>query len=296
MVLEDLVPAIQAEQKPWFIFPITFLYASIAIFLAQWIFPSQAAIVAVFLATLASMPLMISIIGFEKEKEERDKNYLQEVVFSFFGKIAAIKSSSSEKLLPFFIFMFLGFSVAFSFWFVVLPKDTVINLFYLQMNTIKEINTGFSGNISAIGFFFTRILLNNLKVLAFCVLFSIIYGAGAIFILIWNSSVIAVAIGTYIRNDFAALANATGLVKLSSYFSIFSVGMMRYLVHGIPEVLAYFVGGLAGGIISVAVIKHDFNADTLEKIAVDTADLLMAAVVILVIAAFIEVYITPVLF
>ncbi|HIH14140.1 MAG TPA: stage II sporulation protein M [Nanoarchaeota archaeon] len=293
MVLEDLVPAIQAEQKPWFIFPITFLYASIAIFLAQWIFPSQAAIVAVFLATLASMPLMISIIGFEKEKEERDKNYLQEVVFSFFGKIAAIKSSSSEKLLPFFIFMFLGFSVAFSFWFVVLPKDTVINLFYLQMNTIKEINTGFSGNISAIGFFFTRILLNNLKVLAFCVLFSIIYGAGAIFILVWNASVIGTAIGDSIKTAITGYAKVTGFTTFAGYSSAISTGMFRYMLHGIPEILAYFVGALAGGFISVAVVKHEFGSEKFENTIYNAMGLIVIAILILVLAAMLEVTISP---
>jgi len=294
VVLEDLIPIGQAERQPYFIFPVTFLYASVAIFLAQWIFPSQAAIVAVFLATLACMPMMIAVIGLEKEKEERERNYLSEVIFSVFGKKQSFKSwNSSEKILPFFIFLFLGLAVAFSFWFVVLPKDTVTNLFYLQMNTIKEINLGFSGNTSAVGFFFTRILLNNLKVLAFCVLFSIIYGAGAIFILVWNASVIGAAIGDSIRNAITAYAKITGVATFAGYSSAISTGMLRYFLHGVPEILAYFVGALAGGFISVAVVRHEWGSEKFENTTYNAMGLIVIAILILILAAMIEVTISP---
>ena len=294
VVLEDLIPIGQAEKHPYYLFPITFLYASVAIFLAQWIFPSQAAIVAVFLATLACLPMMIGVIGFEKEKEEHERNYLSEVIFSVFGKPRAYRAySQSEKILPFFIFLFLGLAVAFSFWFVVLPKDTVTNLFYLQMNTIKEINTGFSGNTSALGYFFTRILMNNLKVLAFTVLFSIIYGAGAVFILVWNASVIGTAMGDSIRNAIASYAKITGLTSLAGYSSAISAGLLRYLLHGIPEILAYFVGALAGGFISVAVVRHEWGSEKFENTLYNAMGLIVIAILILVLAAIVEVTISP---
>lgn len=294
MVLEDLLPIGQAEKQPWFVFPVTFLYATVAIFLAQWIFPSQAAIVAVFLATIACLPLMINVIGFEKEKEEHERDYLREVLFSTFGKGRGARPiSSREKILPFFIFLFLGLAVAFSFWFVVLPKDIVTNLFYLQMNTIKEINLGFSGNTSVIGYFFTKILMNNLKVLAFCVLFSIIYGAGAIFILVWNASVIGTAIGDSIRNAITSYAKITGFSSLAGYSSAISASLLRYLLHGVPEILAYFVGALAGGFISVAVVKHEWGSEKFENTTYNAMGLIVIAVLILILAAMIEVTISP---
>jgi hypothetical protein len=40
-----------------------------------------------------------------------------------------------------------------------------------------------------------------------------------------------------------------GWDKMSHYFSHISYGLLMYALHGIPEILAYFVAGLAGGII-----------------------------------------------
>jgi len=40
------------------------------------------------------------------------------------------------------------------------------------------------------------------------------------------------------------------------------------MIHGIPEIVAYFIGALAGGIISVAIIRKDLRGDgDLEDIA-----------------------------
>lgn len=75
-----------------------------------------------------------------------------------------------------------------------------------------------------------------------------------------------------------------------------SIGLLRYSLHGVPEILAYFIGGLAGGIISIAVIRHDFGTKKFERILLDSSDLLITAVVVLLIAAIIEVFITPALF
>ena len=64
----------------------------------------------------------------------------------------------------------------------------------------------------------------------------------------------------------------------------------------ILEILAYFVAGLAGGIISSAVIRHDFGTKKYEKIILDSAVLLLISVVMIVVAAFLEVYVTPMFF
>jgi len=135
-----------------------------------------------------------------------------------------------------------------------------------------------------------------MKVLIFCILFSFLYGAGAIFILTWNASVIATAIGNFIRTNLAYYASKTGIVKYGFYLQITSLSLLRYLTHGIPEILAYFVGGLAGGIISVAVINERFGTKRFEKIVLDSSDLILLAVLLLIIAALIEVYVTPLLF
>ena len=137
------------------------------------------------------------------------------------------------------------------------------------------------------------IFFNNFKVMLFCLLFSFIYGFGAIFILVWNASVIATAIGIFLRSNIATPRRMQAWQKAACYFQVFPVGLMKYFIHGVPEILAYFVAALAGGIISVAVIRHTFGTREFEKIVIDTADLIMIALFVLIVAAFLEVYVTP---
>ena len=57
--------------------------------------------------------------------------------------------------------------------------------------------------------------------------------------------------------------------------------------------IAYFMAGLAGGIISVAVINHDIKSEKFKHILLDSVDLSAGAVVILVLAALLEVFVSP---
>lgn len=286
MVLEDLVHAKFAEQRPLLVLPLAFLYTSVALFVALWIFPSSAAIVAVFLMTIAAMPLFLSIVVFEKQKEESSGSYFRDLLK--FGK------ANKEKLLPFFTYLFLGMSLAIATWFVVLPSSMLSNLFHVQLNTIKEINLSLSSGGAAFGSFLPAILANNLKVLAFSVLFSFIYGAGAMFILAWNASVIGVAIGDAIRSSLAAASRiAGGGIGFVNYSSAVSVGLFRYLLHGVPEILAYFIGALAGGMLSIAVIHQEFDTNKFRKTSRDVICLVGLAAVLLVVASLIEVSISP---
>ena len=70
---------------------------------------------------------------------------------------------------------------------------------------------------------------------------------------------------------------------------------LRYLVHGIPEIAGYFVAALAGGIIGTAIIRHRFEKKKFWNVLKDSLDLIILAIVILIIAAFLEVFITPLL-
>jgi uncharacterized membrane protein SpoIIM required for sporulation len=286
MVLEDLIHAKFAEQQPLLVLPLAFLYTSVALFVALWIFPSSAAIVAVFLMTIAAMPLFLDIVVFEKQKEEGSRSYFRDILK--FGK------ANKEKLLPFFIYLFLGMALAIATWFVVLPSNMLNDLFHVQLNTIKEINLSLSSGSAVFSSFFSAILANNLKVLAFSVLFSFIYGAGAMFILAWNASVIGVAIGDAIRSSLAAASKITGgAIGFVSYSSAVSVGLLRYLVHGIPEILAYFIGALAGGMLSIAIAHQEFSTDKFRKTSMDVACLVGLAALLLIVSALIEVSISP---
>jgi uncharacterized membrane protein SpoIIM required for sporulation len=116
--------------------------------------------------------------------------------------------------------------------------------------------------------------------LIFTLLFSLIFGAGAIFILAWNASVISAAIGIFSKSSLMNLP----------------LGLFRYMIHGIPEIGSYFAGALAGGIISIAGIKHNIKSEKFWVILQDSLNLVILAVVLLIIAALIEVLVTPLFF
>ncbi len=290
MVLEALVGPKGAENKTWFMFFIGFLYATAAIFLSIWVFKDEASIVMILLTVIAALPLTYRTFSLEEKKD---------VLFDH--ELPLLKEH--WKALRFMMFMFIGFVFAFSLWFVVMPGTLVQDVFDTQLNTIGAINTQVSGraidvtsSASQQSGFFMQIFANNIKVLLFCLFFSFFYGAGAIFILAWNASVIGAAVGTFIRNNLGLIANQVGLIKVGGYMHIFSLGLLRYLTHGIPEILAYFIGGLAGGLISVAVIKHHSSPHEFKRVMLDALDLVLLGVLVLFIAGVVEVYVTPALF
>ena len=271
-----------AEKHPWEMFFIGLLYSSVAIFISVQIFENMAGLVAVFLTVMAAIPMMYSTIKLEEKKDTLGYN-----------EITLLKEHS--KALASFVFLFLGITIAFTIWYIFLPVDTVHNLFSIQIDTIKSINAGVTGAVSQDSFFM-KVLLNNLRVLVFCILFSFFYGAGALFILTWNASVISVAMGNFFRSNISIYADVIGMHKLAGYFHIFSLSIFRYMIHGLPEIVAYFVGGLAGGIISVAIIRHDLRAANFRRIFTDSTGLIVISVILLVISALCEAYVTPVLF
>lgn len=282
MVLESLINPFKAERKPVHMLFFGALYASVAVFLSLWIFKEEASMIVVFLTVLATVPLMYKTIKYEEDKDLKIKS-----------ELSILREHS--RALEFFMFLFLGFVIGFVVWFVFLPHTLVQELFSTQLFTISVINNKVTGDVVS-GDIFWNIISNNFKVMFFCLFFSFFYGAGAIFILTWNASVIASAIGTYIRSNLALYAGHAGFYKAAGYFQVVSVGLFRYLTHGVFEILAYFIAGLAGGLISVAIIRHNIGDRQFNKVLLDSVILLMIAILIAIFAAVIEVYVTPALF
>ncbi len=282
MVLESLMSPAQAERKPWDLLILGFVYASVALFLALWVFEEYASLVMIFLTSVGIIPLFFSTVQYEEEKH-----------LTVSGERDLIREHS--KAFVFLMCLFLGASVAYAFWYTVLPAGVTEGLYSAQSQTITSLNQKVTGNAADVDIL-TRIFLNNVKVMVFCIIFSFVYGTGAIFILMWNASVIGVALGNFFRSNIAEYAGAVGMQKASSYFYVVSMSVMRYAIHGIPEILAYIIGGLAGGIISVAIIRKDYKTNNFERIVLDASDLILIAMAVLFVAALVEVYVTPVFF
>lgn len=284
-MIELFMKAKVAERRPWEMFFVGLIWASVSLWFTVFTFGRDSVLkeggglLVVIFTVICCLPFMYYIIKLEEGKD---------IEISDSGRLIREHSKAIRALM----WMFLGFVVAFSFWYALFP-DTVGPNFNFQIKTFCAINnpshfdycveqygvpiaTGQAAGTNAV----LGIFANNIYVLIFTILFSLAFGAGAMFILVWNASVIAAAIAIFTDKTLSQLP----------------IGLARYMIHGVPEIVAYFAGALAGGIVSVAVIRKDLRGEGIWKILQDSLLLIIIAIVILIIAALMEVYLTPLLF
>src|SRR3989338_5553240 len=133
MVVESLLNPFKAEKKPWEMFFLGMLYTSIGIFISLWIFKSEASLIMVFMITMASLPIFYNTMKLEESKDlmmDKESALLRE----------------HNKAISFFMYMFIGVTVACALWYAILPTSTINNLFDKQVSTIQTINNQVSGN------------------------------------------------------------------------------------------------------------------------------------------------------
>lgn len=281
MVLESLLNPRKAEREPWELFFLGLVYSSFAFLLSYWVFKEYISIVMVAMTSICAVPIMYNIMRIEEQKDEEHPRM----------EFWLLKEHS--RAVGAFTFLFMGFVAAFLIWFIILPSGSVEQVFDVQINTISQVKSVTStDNVLDSMESLVPILMNNMKILIFCFLMSFFFGAGAIFILTWNASVIAVAIGVFVRNKLLAHLGSS----VAAYSQVLSLGVAKYLTHGIFEIAAYFVGALAGGILSIAVIRHEWKTPAFKRTILDSVDIIAIAILILFIAALAEVFITPRLF
>lgn len=284
-MLESLINPKRAEKGPWKMFFIGLVYASLSLLLVKWFFSGNeilsqsSGILIVTFCVMFSLPFMYFMIKREEKEDEEIENF-RDVWKVHHDAIFA------------FMWLFLGFIVAFSFWNILLQDPSLFNAqigTYCQINSPGDV-TGcmgqyISGQIvgsasAGTGLRFLAILENNILVMIFTLIFSLVFGAGAIFILAWNASVISASIGIFTKYSLAEIP----------------LGLARYMIHGFPEIAAYFIAALAGGIFGIGIARHGIKDPRFLKVGLHALVLIGIAVLCLVIAGLMEVYLTPLLF
>lgn len=134
MVFESLINPKKAEGHPWELFILGFFYSTIAIFFSMFLFKEYAGIVSITIMVLASTYLLVNVIKFEEKKDIKIKS-----------EILLLKSHG--KFISIFLFLFLGFTLSFSMWYVLLPHDLGQEVFKVQINTLSKIENEVTGNI-----------------------------------------------------------------------------------------------------------------------------------------------------
>lgn len=285
-MLESIVNPQRLEKGPWKMLFIGIIYGSLSLLLVRWFFGGDVVLsqysgmIVVLFSVMFALPFMYFIIKQEEEEDEQ--------VFGFLSVWKIHKDAVFS-----FMWLFLGLIIAFSFWYIILQDP---NLFNAQIETYCRINS--PGNLencvsnyylSQVGestgavtkqLRFLSIIENNIYVMIFTLILSLIFGAGAIFVLAWNASVIAAAVGVFTQYKVSEIP----------------LGIARYMIHGFPEIAAYFITALAGGIFGVGVIRNGVRSKRFLHVVENVVILLFIAILILIFAAVIEVWFTPIFF
>ncbi len=239
---------------------------------------TQVSLALVFFTSLGLAPLVMKLLDVEEKLDidDLEDNFIErhyEVIITY-GAI------------------FLGMLLAFSLWFTVLPEQVIKAVFSEQLSTIRSISELRSSMFVSLGLAtvttagFKLILVNNVKVLLVTILLSFALGSGAIFILAWNASIIGVAIGDLARQLISGYASWGAYAGVAAYFNALPMSFGQLFLHGFPEMVAYFIGGLAGGILSVAATKHQGRA--VWHVILDAFELFSVAVLLLIVAGIVE--------
>jgi uncharacterized membrane protein SpoIIM required for sporulation len=286
-MLESIINPKRAERKPWEMFFVGLIYGSLSILSPYFLFGKDPVlskylgILIITFCVIFTLPFVYYTIKLEERKD-----------IEYDGEFRLLKEHSRAIMV--FLWLFLGFVIAFSFWSMILPEGN--NLLNAQIKTYCQINqhNNYNSCLKQYGLTeastitgavtskdrFLSIFTNNVYVMIFTLILSLIFGAGAIFILAWDASVIAAAINIFTKSQLSQLP----------------LGLGRYMIHGIPEIAAYFIAALAGGILSIAVIRRDLKGERFWNIIQDSLNLIIIGVIILLLSAIIEVFITPKLF
>jgi uncharacterized membrane protein SpoIIM required for sporulation len=267
MVLEKLYNAQYIKENKHIALVLGIAYAICGISFSVYLFPTDPAPMAIAFISLFSVVSLSDLLLFrEKPKFTTLKGFLRE----------------HKDILLILSYLFMGILLTFAFFSIFMPSITTNQIFEDQA---KLVTTLTAKNIFSYSDF-NPMLLNNVKVLAICIICSILFGMGTIFLLIiiWNASVIGVVFGLAAKHS--AATNQPPYI----YFILI---LLAALPHIMLEILAYFLGGIVGDKISYLLSTKRISFDISRTIFTGITIFLITSFAILILAAIVETKITP---
>ncbi len=264
MVLESLFPAQKIENKPMEMLALSLIVAFVSVFMAFWIFPTAAGIIAPLLVTVAMTPVAFRILADEEEEDRLVAEHkLKETFFQRHGDVVWL-----------FTLFFVGNFISIFVIALAMPESFVEQAFAQQLADIVAVS-GMSGAALTGSTLLSPIIMNNLRVMIFAFALSFMFATGALFILSWNASILALFLATMLRQG------------LYSDFIIKTAGIIPHLPI---EMLAYFLAGIGGGMLSSGFIREKVMSLEFRLVFKDSIMMLGLAVLAVVLGGFIEVY------
>ena len=266
LVLECILSPRCARKQPYKLLGVSFIFfsAGVLVYLA---IPGLNGTPLIF-ALLPFLPLMFRLLIWEEKEEEAGLRRHESGFFDY-----------HNILLQSYAYIFVGAIIASIFWYSVLPSDVAHSAFDNEIDEISAIAYTVNQTDPATGNlirpdFFSLLFSHNMQVLALMLLFSLLYGVGSLYLLIWNASVI----GIFIAQRMAEQGIFSGL--FGSFLGL--------IPHGIFELSAYFVASIAGGVFSVAIMRRHLERPELKSVLFDSFVLVLIAIALLFLGAIVE--------
>jgi len=260
------------EKRPYAAMILGAVYVFVAFFTSKIFFPTMISVSMLFLVTLLLVPTVLKLIYVEEKRESRDgsRNFLRD----------------HRDVFEIYLFLFIGIFVALIFlglFYGTQNFDYQLKFLQNQEGLSSELvktKTEMGIVISPSNFF--ALLQSNLTVIIVSFLLSFFYGAGAMFLIVLNASVFSTFI-MFIMKELPTVINKTSILLI-------------FMVHTVPELFGFLLAAVAGGVLSKALLQEKFLSDRFRNVVKDSFLIFFLAVVIIIIAALLETYVTPSLF
>ena len=264
-MLEQILDSKEVKKHVLFTFLLGFFYVIVGYAVSAYFFQYNASVAMLFAATLLLVPSMTHILNIEEKIESKEgmKNFLY----------------NHRDIFQIYISLFLGIFFAF----VMIGCYSQLAVFGYQLNFLEargDLATDVISEFAASDYVpsFGNVLgliTQNLMVVVIAFVLSLFYGAGALFLIVLNASVFAAFI-CYLMKHVSNDASLLGV----------------FLIHLVPELSGFLVAAIAGGVVSRAVVREKFGSQGFRNVMRDAFVLLSIAVGLIVIAAFLEVYVS----
>lgn len=285
-MLESLIDPKHAIKNPLEVFFVSSLFTTVSILFSYFIFPDHSSVLVCAYITLLFSPFFQRLFATEEAKEEYAIKHRLDISNIF---------RRHEDVIEIFAAFFLGVTITSSLFATFLPETMKFVLFRKQIEELHRI-----ASLAASGRFLgldtitssiasiqiekaKMIFFNNLLVLIISFISSLLFASGALLILSWNASIIAVYIAAYVETLVSRGSEITVAYLIGMPSALFAITL-----HGIPEIIGYFFAGLAGGILSCGLVKERFGSREMKIIVLDSFLLLSFGIFSIFFGAFIE--------
>jgi uncharacterized membrane protein SpoIIM required for sporulation len=264
MVLE-LISADFLERRPLAALVLGFFYTFVGCLTAYIFLRGSLSIATLMFVTLLLAPSLINLLSVEEERERKEglKHF-----FHNHGDVFEV-----------YLFYSLGVFIAYLVL-VFMSGATGLDSSQVISEQMKIVGKGLS--VSQIQNFAVDKYLHmfgifgaNVGVAVLFFLLSFFYGAGSIFLMIWNASIFSTFVTVAIQNISKGLQHTFGL-------------MAAFSIYILPEIAGFLVAAIAGGVVSKAVITEKFGSQGFRNVFRDAAVLFLIALGLLLVAAFFE--------